>query len=136
MGGGSVGKTIAPETPNIRGAMRVRTAFAECASPLRWEYGFKGTKIIPWFAAAPEKLKPATENVPSDSGTSASKAETCFPIAFVYSSEAPDGAWITMMKYPWSSSGTNPVGTRVNTKYVSPRPAKNSTAIATLNFST
>ena len=43
---------------------------------------------------------PATEKVPSDSGTLASMSETCFPIAVVYSRDAPDGAWITMMKYP------------------------------------
>ena len=76
----------------MRGRTRAKIADAVCASPLRCEYGFKGTKISPWFAAEPAKLKPATEKVPSASGTSASRSETCFPIAFVYSSDAPDGA--------------------------------------------
>src|ERR1700722_5396072 len=100
MGGGSVGNTMAPEIPNMRGRIRLRIADAVCASPLRWENGFRGTKMIPWLLAEPEKLNPATENVPSASGTSASWSETCLPIAFVYSSDAPDGAWMTMMKYP------------------------------------
>ncbi len=39
-----------------------------------------------------------------------------------------------MMKYPWSSSGTNPVGTRVNTKNVSPSPARKISAATILKF--
>src|SRR5579871_2172236 len=100
MGGGNVANTIAPETPNNMGRTRFTIALAECTSPLRCEYGLSGTKINPWFAAAPAKLKPATEKVPSASGTRVRNCDTCFPIAFVYSSDAPDGAWITMMKYP------------------------------------
>ena len=50
------------------GRTRFTIAVAVCSLPLRCEYGFRGTKISPWFAAAPAKLKPATENVPSDLG--------------------------------------------------------------------
>ena len=92
--------TIAPETPNSMGRTRFTIAVAVCSLPLRCEYGFRGTKMSPWFAAAPAKLKPATENVPSDSDTCANMSETFLPMSLVYSSEAPDGAWTTIMKYP------------------------------------
>ena len=36
-------------------------------------------------------------------------AETCAPISRVYSSEAPVGAWMATMRYPWSSVGTKPL---------------------------
>ena len=48
----------------------------------------------------PRKTEPSHRECSFGLLYSASMPDTCFPIAFVYSSDAPDGAWITMMKYP------------------------------------
>jgi hypothetical protein len=69
--------------------------------PLRWEYGFNGTKISAWFEALPLKLKPANRENPfhfrNILKNRPGPVDRC---AFVYSSDAPDGACTAMMKYP------------------------------------
>ena len=60
--------------------------------------------------------------------TSASKSETCLPdrCFSIFQRQAPDGAWITMIEIPLVlDQAPNQLAPVVNTKYVSPSPAKN-----------
>src|SRR5262249_56451102 len=65
--GGSVANTIAPETPNSCGRIRFKIAWAECSAPLLCECSFSQAEINTRLAAAPQKLKPETEEVSTPS---------------------------------------------------------------------
>ena len=52
----------------------------------------------PLLGAAPLKLNPTTENAAWMSGSLKRMASACLAMLVVYSSEAPAGAWTTVMK--------------------------------------
>ena len=52
---------------------------------------------MPLLGAAPVKLKPSTENTPRVSGCASMTASACLATFVVYSSDAPDGAWMIVM---------------------------------------
>ena len=110
--GGANGMTSPPWMPNIGPRSRLSTACSRCSSPMRWSNGLSATKIRPWFGALPLKLKPITENTPSTSGVPSRSCSASLATLLVYSSDAPAGAWTTVMKNPPSSSGRNDCGTR------------------------
>ncbi len=52
----------------------------------------------PLFGAAPLKLNPTTEKAAWMSGSLKSTASACWATFVVYWSDAPGGAWMTVMK--------------------------------------
>ena len=57
---GVVTRGVLYDVPRLRGT--------ECVAPGRAANGFSRTNTMPWFGAAPLKLKPMTENTASTSG--------------------------------------------------------------------
>ena len=98
MGAGAKATTMAPGMPKSGPRSRLIIACAECSSPLRSSNGLNAEKMRPWFGAAPEKLKPMTENTPSTSGVLSRIASACRAMPDVYSSDAPAGACTSVMK--------------------------------------
>ena len=89
---------IAPGMASSLGMIRPITAPAEWLSPSRCENGLRLENTIPWFGAAPLKLKPITENTPSTSGSAISSCSACLAMLPVYSSDEPAGACTWVMK--------------------------------------
>ena len=68
------------------------------------------------FWPRPPKLKPLTANteVTASFSSSSRYLVASSMTALVRSAVAPDGVWIWAKRMPWSSSGRNAVGMRVN----------------------
>ena len=124
--GGRNGMAMAPVTAPSLPQTCWMTAWADWSARGRSEYGWRPKNIMPRLGARPEKLKPLTENTVSTSGISERSDCTCSATRAVWASDAPSGAWRSIMPQPWSSSGTKARGTCWYTKYVRPRPARNS----------
>ena len=69
IGGGGNATTMAPGIMNSGPLTRFSTDRSECSAPSRSAYSLRRAKIRPLFGAAPEKLKPITENAAAMSGS-------------------------------------------------------------------
>ncbi len=82
----------------------------------RWPQSVSLMKAMPTFSLLPTKLKPSMPNTSSISLPIAlcfSRSRTSFMTRSVFCSVEPGGRLTSASTKPWSSSGTNEVGSRV-----------------------
>ena len=120
IGGAPKARTDAPRTAVRQRASRSR-ATASPVSPGRSENGFNITYIDPRFGA----FAPSTSDCPemptvcATPGVSSAARSMRAINRPVRSTDAESGSCTLSSRYPLSCCGTNPVGVRTNSKYVS-----------------